>query len=269
MSRWLAPLLAVLLLAACGADDPTAPATPPESAPDEQTERPATTEHAAPDESGLRTFGALRAVMLRGDVARKVDLQDLLTSDAHGVGAVDGLAGEITFDRGVLWLSTPDGAGGATTARIEPGQTTDAGAALLAWRPTPTWSETTLATPVTLRELGERVAEAAVAAGIDPSQPLPFRVEGRLEGLRYHVVDGAKLPPGPSSHEAHQAAGVAVAHEAVDATLVGMFSLHHVGVFTHHAETTHVHVTVADPLGSGHVDAVTVPAGARLFLPAE
>ncbi len=216
----------------------------------------------------LSMFGALRAVMHNADYGSKVALQELLSSGGgHGPGALKGLAGEITFDEGTAWVSTPDGAGGIHTTRITTGGTTDLGVALLAFHRVEGWTTRPLADAASLEELGDRIRDAAHAAGLGLEQPIPFRIEGRLEGLSYHVIDGVQLPPGPSSHEAHQAAAIRVEHGEIEGTLVGVWSTEHAGVFTHMGETTHVHVTIEEPLGSGHVDAVRLSAGVELSLP--
>jgi alpha-acetolactate decarboxylase len=50
-------------------------------------------------------------------------------------------------------------------------------------------------------------------------------------------------------------------------TLVGFFSKTHQGVFTHLGSNTHLHVVAPDAKVSGHVDAVTVPAGVEIGFP--
>ncbi|GEM_PF-227062 len=216
----------------------------------------------------LQMFGALRAVMHQGDYGSKVSLGELLAEPGgHGVGALEGLAGEVTFDGGTAWLSTPDGSGAIATTKLEPGAGSDRGVALLAFHRVDAWTTRTLEEPASLAELGDRIRDAATEAGLSLDHPIPFRVEGPFEQLKYHVIDGSKLPAGPSSHDAHKDAGITVEHAAVEATLIGLWSTEHAGIFTHMGDTTHVHVTVAEPLGSGHVDEVRVPTGARLMLP--
>lgn len=212
----------------------------------------------------VEVYGALRAMMHEADVGPKVELASLVSPGRIGVGALSELAGEVTFDGERLWLSRPE-QGAIATERITPGQPTAAAAALLVTSTVADWRQVSVKQPLALEGLGRMVAEQA--AGMRTTAPLPFKVTGVLEGLRYHVVDGASLPEGPSSHAAHRDASVQVAHGAVPATLVGFWSTEHAGVFTHMGEEVHVHVTVEEPLGSGHVDAVTIPAGATLWLP--
>jgi acetolactate decarboxylase len=83
------------------------------------------------------------------------------------------------------------------------------------------------------------------------------------------VIDGRKLPGGPSSHAEHLQAAVQIQRENVDGRLIGFFSTRHHGVFTHHSSNTHIHVVLPDEKLSGHVDNVTIAKEAILMLPAE
>ena len=51
------------------------------------------------------------------------------------------------------------------------------------------------------------------------------------------------------------------------ATLLGFFSKHHQGVFTHHGENTHFHFVDEEKRLTGHVDAVGIKAGALFKVP--
>ena len=103
--------------------------------------------------------------------------------------------------------------------------------------------------------------------GVDDDTPVPFRVEGRLSRLRFHVIDGRRLPEGPSSHLAHQEAAAVFEVEDVEGRLIGFEGADLVGRLVHHDATSHIHVTLPDRGLSGHVDAVTVAPGSSLFLP--
>lgn len=100
-----------------------------------------------------------------------------------------------------------------------------------------------------------------------PGRRFPFLLQGEFRDLQWHVVDGSRLPEGPSSHEEHEAAGIRLSKQRVRASLLGFFSERDEGVFTHMGSRTHVHCTVEDPYSSGHVDQVDIPAGTVLRLP--
>ena len=50
--------------------------------------------------------------------------------------------------------------------------------------------------------------------------------------------------------------------------LVGVYSEHHHGVFTHHGTNMHIHVLTEDGRQSGHLDSLRLAPGGTLLLPA-
>ncbi len=140
-------------------------------------------------------------------------------------------------------------------------------AALLVAADVASWRSRTVKRPIAFDDLDEAVAAFAGEAGFGPDERVPFLVEGVVEGLEWHVLGGP--PPGgaaaaPADHLATAVRGRA---ERTRATLVGFYSAHDEGVFTHKGRRTHVHCVLEDPPAAGHVDRVTIPAGARILLP--
>ena len=208
----------------------------------------------------VRWHGSLRAMMHEGRTAAAVSLGELLP-DPHlyAIGALEGLAGEITVIAGEVWISMPgDGPGGVVTER---GAYSERGAVLLVESHVEDWHERTIARGVQLEELAE-VVLAARPAGM----AVAFVLEGRatIEG---HVVDGRKLEPG-SDHAAHRRASVRVGTESEPAVAVGFASRSHEGVFTHRGESLHVHALLPERGLTVHVDSMQLEPGARLRLPA-
>ncbi len=100
------------------------------------------------------------------------------------------------------------------------------------------------------------------------TQPFAFLVQGPLSDLAFHVIAGYRMPPGAHGHAAHLAAAAKRTIEHTDAVLVGFYSTAAEGVFTHFGSFTHVHTIIPSLQASGHVDGVTVEAGATLMVPA-
>jgi acetolactate decarboxylase len=110
--------------------------------------------------------------------------------------------------------------------------------------------------------LSERLRQRGVALDV----PVPLRITGPVSELGWHVVDGSKLSAG-AGHEDHARTATSGVLGADEVELVGFFSTAHQGVFTHRGASSHFHVIAREPLLTGHVDAVTLRAGARLWLP--
>ena len=113
------------------------------------------------------------------------------------------------------------------------------------------------------------VRSIATGAGVNTDEPFPFRIEGLVRDLGWHVIDGSRLGSGAMSPESHRQASVVHELDQGRAQLIGFYSTNHGGVFTHMGSRTHVHCVIAEPLASGHVDHVTIPKGTTLRFPAE
>lgn len=216
-------------------------------------------------EPGFRVewTGALRDVHREGDARPRIALADL--GDAPGtfaLGPLAGLRGEITvIDGRVAIARAADGAVrvSADAAGIE--------APFLVYGRVAAWTRHTLPDDVRdLAALERRLPGLARAAGLDPAAPFPFKVETATSTLRYHVIDNPD--PGDRVTRPHEELMRRFAIERAPATLLGVHSTGHAGTFTHHGQSTHVHVISADGAGAGHVDAADLGDDAVLFLPA-
>jgi acetolactate decarboxylase len=212
----------------------------------------------------VRIHGALRAMMHEGQTGPTVRLDSLLPNPRlYAVGALADLAGEVTVVGGQAYLAVPEGAGAARTdTSLRP----TASATLLVATEVPDWVSVTTDRAIRFDDLDERIASLAAAAGWTPKDRFPFLLEGTFEKLRWHVIDGRRLAAG-GSHQDHQSAAVQAGRERARATLVGFYSDHDQGVFTHMGSRTHIHCVVHEPVASGHVDHIEIPAGITLRFP--
>ena len=213
----------------------------------------------------VTVHGALREIMHMGRTDRRVDLAPMIgRAGLYGLGALEGLGAEVTIWDGQLWLSTPDGQGGAVAGRH---QGTTSGATLLVSAEVDRWQERPISQAVPFDQLDAFIEREAWAAGVNVAEAFPFRIEGAPTRLDWHVIDGSKIPPDAHGHEAHIRTAVRGSVTGAPAKILGFYSPKHHAIFTHHDTNTHAHVIVATPAISGHVDHVDLAAGARLFLP--
>lgn len=215
----------------------------------------------------VRWFGALHELM-HGQTAGRVQLRDAALGQLSlGVGALEGLGGEITLLGGRVWLARA--AGGRVVLQSGNVHEVGAAAALLVVGEVEHWQSAPLGQDVPPERLDDVLEARLVAAGFSPDAVAPLVVRGGIATLRGHVLDGSALPPG-SGHSEHARLGVGIdlSEPSGDTTLVGFYSRHHAGTFTHMGERSHLHM-VNESLGqSGHVDAVSLRADAELRLPA-
>ena len=214
----------------------------------------------------VEVHGALHEMMHMGRTERRVDLAPLISqAGTFGLGALEDLGGEVTVWDGQLWLSTPDGQGGAVAQQMTE---TTAGATLLVTSKVHRWQERPITEAVSFAALDDFIKQQASAAGVDVEEAFAFRVEGTPSRLDWHVIDGSKIPSGAHGHEAHMQTAVRGSLAALPVQILGFYSPKHHSIFTHHDTNTHAHVLSESAGVSGHVDHVDLVAGARLWLPA-
>jgi len=213
----------------------------------------------------IRAYGALRAIYHEGEIGTTVTLDEMLPGpDVYALGALTDLAGEITVIGGNVFLSSPEGSAKAGTQSLEQ---SDAGATLLVSARVPEWIGVTTKKPVPFEEIDEAIAELAQSVELNADHRFPFLIKGEFDELRYHVIDGSRLSGGGSSHHDHLEASTRVSVHDVSATLIGFYSTSDQGVFTHRGSATHIHCVLEEPLASGHVDHVVIPAGTTVLFP--
>ncbi len=180
---------------------------------------------------------------------------------SYAVGALSGLRGEVTILDDAVWLGYPGESGGIRIARDAASES----ASLLVSAKVTEWVPVPISEDIPMADLDARIEALVKSAGLDVEQVVPLLVEGHLMAIKWHVLNGSKGSDG--RHEEHRKSAITGRLEHVQATLVGFFSKHHEGVFTHMGERTHFHVVTADSRVTGHVDEVTISAGSTVKVP--
>ena len=238
-----------------------------ESAPAASPAAPEAAPAAAPKAAATQVtvYGALREMMHENRLERRVDLGPMIgRSGLYGLGALENLSGEVTIWDGQVWLSKPDGAGGATAGQV--GATED-GAALLVTANVTAWQEQRVDEAVPFDQLDAFIEGRAKAAGIDIAEAFPWRIVGAPSRIDWHVIDGSKIPSTAHGHEAHMRTAVRGKLAGKTVQILGFTSPKHHTIFTHHDTNTPAHVIAGDEGVTGHVDHMDLAPGATLYLP--
>jgi len=211
----------------------------------------------------VRCYGALMEIIHQGRLEGRTTLSSALARPhGYGLGALAGLDGEFIILDGKAYLSRPDHRGGVVRS-ISAGADS---AALLVDAHVSVWRDIRLSRAVTLAALQDTVQARGKAFGLPAGGAYPFLIEGAASQVKWHVADGSKLPPGPSTHGAHAKAAVHGETKQVTATFLGFYSDHDAGTFLHHDVNVHVHALL--PGGTAaHVDDAVFEADAVLRLP--
>jgi acetolactate decarboxylase len=214
----------------------------------------------------VEIYGSLQSVFMNGDFSANANLAETGTdATSIGIGAIEGLRGEITILDGEAWLGYPDGLTATTMVRES---APEEQAALLVVSQVSDWVSFTTELDTTYEELTDVIVELLEAAYWPDTGALAFKVEGNISQVDWHVIDGSRLPEGQASHEDHEEASVSGTLIGGSPVMVGFYSTQHAGVITHGGVRIHLHVTDAEREVSGHVEDAIIGAGSTISFPA-
>jgi alpha-acetolactate decarboxylase len=210
----------------------------------------------------IEAWGSMRDVMMDGHTQARVSVVDAgRMSGTVGIGALEGLQGEIAIVDGVPWISRVDG----DHLECARGARNGDRATLLAISHVSRWKTIAIDRDLSPAELDALLASTQRDLGLG-QRPWPFVIEGDLFDVGAHVLRGQCPYAGPVDPE-HEPIRRSFAE--VRARLVGFYAPNSVGELVHHGQATHVHVIVEQPeVFVGHVDSVSVRGGAWLRVPA-
>jgi alpha-acetolactate decarboxylase len=199
----------------------------------------------------------MREALKQGKSEGRVVLESVLTSSSFGVGALAGLEGEITIIEGQAFLATaPD-----QQLQVRQPSASDE-ATLLVLANVSQWHMQTLPACANYNELENAVAQAIVERGYALDQPTPFRVTGEASNVELHVIRGNCQIANPSGAKPWRWQS-----QQQNIDLIGFFAENSAGQLTHHTHRSHVHIVALEQSCSGHLDEITLKAGAFLWLP--
>lgn len=207
----------------------------------------------------ITQYGAMRAVMREGQVEPRVVLCDVVSkSNRYAIGALSGLAGEITIDDGAVWVTRNDAGNPVTTG---PECVAGDQATLLSVGTIDSLQSTTIDKQLGGDELEAAIRGASDRAGNQGTAPFMFVIDGTASSLDAHVIDGTCLHADPSA----KGLKFAIANPT-EVRIVGLYADGQGGVLTHHGSSVHMHVILTNngKKMTAHIDSVTLNAGARL-----
>lgn len=217
----------------------------------------------------VENWGGMRQVMREGQTEARVSMSQVLAKPhAFGVGAVEGLHGEIIIDDGRCWTAEVVSKVGRPIAQVREGAQSR-GATLMVVAYVPKWSESIVEQALAPDELETYVRDAAKLSGIDVTRPFPFIIEGDFRNLSAHVINGyCPMNPnadvGSAENQPVRLNGV-----AGNGKLIGIYAENSAGELTHHGSSMHAHVLMeSSPATVAHVEEVALAPGAKLRLPA-
>jgi alpha-acetolactate decarboxylase len=203
----------------------------------------------------VTVVGKLREVM-HGDIKAKIRLADLDLNHLYGVGPITEMDGEITIIDGQVSLARVQADG---TIRIDHAPTCSA--PFLVYSRVSRWSEVKIPSSlVSAQELEQFVEESAKRLGLESEAPFPFLVQGTFKNISFHIVRRGE--PGANVHDNR----ANFSERDVTGRIVGFFSKHDQGIFTHHDSFVHMHLEAESRHLSGHVESFEFEPSSKAVL---
>ena len=213
--------------------------------------------------SDVKWVGALRNVHHGIDYSGHIDLVNLANlQHLYAVGPEEGLKGEIT-----IWDSTPllseiDGGG-----KLVINDAFARKACFLVYGQVSDWQAVSIKDAVSDQSISNQVQALARANGVATDKPFVFLVMGRAKSALFHVLNKIDdLPPDGTTHQ-HEKAKVKFKLFDQPVEILGFYSEHHQGVFTHRDSFVHLHLKTLDSKQAGHLETFELEPGSTVYLP--
>jgi acetolactate decarboxylase len=116
-----------------------------------------------------------------------------------------------------------------------------------------------------LNELVREIEFNAHVHGLDTSKPFPFLMLGAFSKAKGHIVFAdtptSQIKPGTLERYKHY-----YDFNSQKVQLLGFYSSHHQGVFTHHGSKLHIHYRMFNKYEAGHLDEISFDGSKTVLL---
>ena len=208
----------------------------------------------------VKVSGAMKNVMMDGDLSAHADLDTMNKIHLYGLGPVAGLKGEIMILDGKVFSTSKD------YNKLMNQQDKVSKAALLVYSNVGKWKVFSINTTVNnYAELEKLVEATAKSKGYDTEIPFAFKVEARPERIFYHVIDWKEGTV--HTRENHKQFAYTGQFSHANIIMLGFYSTHHQTIFTHHTTFMHVHFLDEKTKTVGHLDELSIKGFITIYLP--
>lgn len=204
--------------------------------------------------------GALRNIMLDGDLSAHINLDTLDKKNLFGLGPVAGLKGEILVLDGVVYSTSKNG------KELLNQQDKISDAAMLVYSNIQEWK--IINTHISVNnysDLEKLVEKTAKENDLDTELPFAFKIETSVGKVDYHIIDWVKNAE--HTMDNHKQFAYTGSFSDKKITMLGFFSKHHQSIITHHTSFMHIHVLEETTRTVGHLDDIFLKGTIKILLP--
>jgi len=210
----------------------------------------------------VHTVSEMRKVMMGHDLDAHLRWDTIARPHLFGISPLGRISGEITILDGQIFVSTV-----GENGQVQIREDWDVEAPFGVYAHVPAWErfewEVNTSSESELQAALEQFMEAQ---GYDLSKPLPFRLQGTFDRIDYHIIS-KPADESEHSHELHNEAKKHFSLESIAGELLGFYSQHHEGVFTHRGSFVHIHFIDDERKNMGHLEDVVITLKVVLLLP--
>ncbi len=210
----------------------------------------------------VKVVGALRNIMIDGDLSAHINLETLDKTHLYGLGPVAGLKGELIIIDGKVYSTYIEG------GDLVSQQNKTSLAAMLVYSKVEKWKEISI--PSTVKNyigLEKLVKETAQKNGYNIKKPFAFKIKASPKRITFHVIDWK--PGTEHTMDNHKQFAYSGTFSKEQMLLLGFYSPHHKSIFTHHTTNMHVHILEEKSGTVGHLDDIQIDGTITIFLPVE
>jgi acetolactate decarboxylase len=212
----------------------------------------------------VKAVSAMKKVMMGTDLSAHIKWDSIPKANLFALAPMNRLQGEVTIIDGKMHVSQVD-----KDCQVSISHDYKVKSPFAVYAHVSQWEsfQTTLTTK-NVNDMQNFIEEFAKDKGYSLDKPFPFRINGDFDQLRYHIIS---MPKGQKkhNHQLHQQAKEFFDLQNVKGELLGFYSQHHQGVFTHKDQFIHVHFVDEKASNAGHLDGLsTGDTTVEVLLPA-
>lgn len=208
-------------------------------------------------------IGEMKQLHRMGNAIAVVEIDTMPKKHLYAVGPVALLQGELFIWDGRLFMSSLTSDTKRPFVKKDP---ENAAATFLVYTYVPAWDTIPVFLNASdMNQLESEIRKQAALHGTDTSKPFPFLMLGKFAGAKGHIVFADKpvsrIQSGTLERYKHY-----YRFGPQKAQLIGFYSSHHAGVFTHHDSKLHIHYRMYNKYEAGHLDDISFDGSQEVLL---
>jgi len=210
----------------------------------------------------VKTVSAMKKVMMGYDLSVNISWDTLPKQNLFAIAPLGRIQGEVTVIDGVMYSSIVD-----ANNKVVISQDWNIQSPFAVYAQVSAWDTFTFKVKIKNEEELQTVIEKlATKNGYDLNKAFPFRVIGEFSNIDYHIIS-KPLEEKEHNHELHNKAKKHFKLSKVKGELLGFYSKHHEGVFTHKGDYIHTHFIDDKREHMGHIENLKTKKTIIILLP--